>query len=303
MRTAWFLLLTVPQVASAQIRFRPDPAPPRTVEWSVAGGRMMPRGGGSALRPGSVSQPDSLGIAPIGGVGDSVTVYLFRDGEHLSGLVHSRITARRRFDPPVAWRAACDEVAHPGWLFDLAPKPFASYAVALPGFLPLPVNTAAPPLARIGARPYFMATADSAFQRYLEVARPTSPRAVEGQREAFFSARGDAGFGKMTLIGVRGPGGYRYAALSYWLHDDYRDRRPNTTGTWIVNSWGYPVAKMDGNVDIYGTVDANHDGIDEIVTSSGLIRWDGAQWRFPKVYNEEPCLAHKIYDPPPGRGI
>ena len=60
---------------------------------------------------------------------------------------------------------------------------------------------------------------------------------------------------------------------------------------------------MNGNVDIYGTVDANHDGIDEIVTSSGLIRWDGTQWRFPRVYSEEPCLAHKIYDPPPGRGI
>ncbi len=301
MRTTWFLLLVVPCGAQAQIRFRPDPTPPRTVEWSLAGGRMMPRGGGSALRPGSISQADSLGTAPLGKAGDSVTVYLFRDGEHLSGLVHSRITSRRRFDPPASWRYACDEVAHSGWLFELAPKPFASYAVALPGFLPLPTKAAPPPLALTGVRPYFMATADSAFQRYLDVARPGSARAVEGQREAFYSQRGDAGFAKLTMVGVRGPGGYRYAAISYWLHDDYRDRRPNTTGTWIINSWGYPVAKIAGNVDIYGTVDANHDGIDEIVTSSGLIRWDGTQWRFPKVYSEEPCLAHKIFDPPSGR--
>jgi len=89
---------------------------------------------------------------------------------------------------------------------------------------------------------------------------------------------------------------------SYWLHRRYRDRRP-TDRHLDRHSWGYRWRDGRRNVDIYGTVDANHDGIDEIVTSSGLIRWDGAQWRFPKVYSEEPCLAHKIYDPPPGRGI
>ena len=147
-----------------------------------------------------------------------------------------------------------------------------------------------------------MATADSAFQRYLDVARPDSPRAVEGQRRDFYSQHGDAGFNRLALTGVRGPGGYRYAVLSFWLHDDYRDRRPNTTGTWIVNSWGYPIAKIASNVDVYGTVDADGDGIDEVVTSSGLIRWDGTQWQFPTVYTEEPCLAHRIFDPPAGRG-
>jgi hypothetical protein len=147
-----------------------------------------------------------------------------------------------------------------------------------------------------------MAAADSAFARYLAVSQPDGPRAIEVQREDFYSPRGDAGFGKVALLGVRGPGGYRYAVFSYWLHDDYRDHRPNTTGTWVVNGWGYPVAKIPGNVDIYGTVDVERDGIDEIVTSSGLIRWNGSEWRFPTVYSEEPCLAHKIFDPPKGRG-
>lgn len=296
------LLLALPHVAAAQIRYRPDPQPPRTADWAVAGGRMLPRGGGSALRAGSVSQSDSLGLAPLGAVGDSVTIYLFPDGQNLRGLVHSRITARRRFDPPLAWRSACDEVAHPGWIFDLAPKPFASYAVALPGFLPLPSRAEPPPLARIGARPHFLAAADSAFARYLDVDRPSSPRAIEVQREDFYSAHGDAGFSRIPMVGVRGPGGYRYAVFSYWLHDDYRDHRPNTTGTWIVDAWGYPVATIPGNVDVYGTVDADHDGIDEIVTSSGLIRWDGTRWHFPTVYTEEPCLAHTVFGPPRGGG-
>jgi hypothetical protein len=301
MRHLSSLLLLFPLAANAQIRYRPDPMPPKTIEWSVAGGRMLPRGG-SGLRPGSITQADSLGLAPLGRVGDSVTVYLFPDGEHMRGLVHARITARRRFDPPLSWRAACDEVAHPGWVFDLAPKASASYAVAVPGFLPMPVKNEPPPLARIGARPHFMVTADSTFARYLEVTQPASPRAVEVQREDFYSLRGDAGFSRLALIGVRGPDGHRYAAFSFWLHDDYRDHRPNTTGTWIVDGWGYPVARIAGNVDIYGTVDVEKDGIDEIVTSSGLIRWDGTQWRFPAVYSEEPCLAHKVFDPPKGRG-
>jgi hypothetical protein len=65
---------------------------------------------------------------------------------------------------------------------------------------------------------------------------------------------------------VRGPDGHNLAVFSFWLRDDYQDGTPNTTGTWLVNGWGFPVVTMRGNVDLYGTVDSNGDGIDEVVT-------------------------------------
>ena len=52
----------------------------------------------------------------------------------------ARVTGRRRFDPPLSWRAACDDVAHPGWLYELDAPPTSSFAVVLPGALGMPVR-------------------------------------------------------------------------------------------------------------------------------------------------------------------
>jgi hypothetical protein len=290
---------TIASASGAQIRPRPDPKPSRTADWDVAAAQVkqLPA---SSPRPPMAVQFDSLGQMPMGEVGDTVTLFLFDNGATLSRARRARITSRQRFDPPLSWRAACDEKAHPGWIFGLDAPATSAFAVVVPGSHGMPIRRPPPPMARTAGLASYKAWADSAFSRYQGAIHPKTERAAGFLYYSFYSDSLDAGFGKKQLIGVRGPGGYNLAAYSAWLRDDYADGTANTTGTWIVNGWGITVARSGGNVDMYGTVDANQDGVDEILTSSGLIRWDGTQWKFPPVYNDEPCLAHKVMTPPKG---
>ena len=112
--TGMALALALTTSARAQARIVADPTPPpHASESRYAGARLM--------RSGVASQFDSLGRAPLGHVGDSVTSYLFGFNDVLNRVVHAKITSRQRFLPPVSWRAACDEIAHPGWFFQLSP--------------------------------------------------------------------------------------------------------------------------------------------------------------------------------------
>ena len=293
-------LLALPAVLPAQVRYLADPNPARTIEWMIAGGQLKQRPAAAPRRP-IVSQFDTVGLMPLGSVGDTVTLFLFPDGANLSMTRHATIRSRRRFDPPVSWRKACDDIAHRGWMFELDAPATSAFAVVVPGRLSMPVRRPPPPLAVKGGLRYFMPFAETAFSRYRAVVAPATERAGDYLRSDFFQPTSDAGWSRKAMIGVKGPNGINYGVVSFWLRDDYPyGRGLNTTGTWIVNAWGYPVAMAPGNVDIYGTVDAEGDGIEEVVTSSGLIRWDGTQWRIPPVYSDEPCLARKIMTPPPG---
>jgi hypothetical protein len=256
-----------------------------------AAGRITPAPGGGAAR---YSQFDTLGVAPLGAPGDSVTLYLFTDGQHLDRVVPARITARQRMMPPRSWRDQCDAVAHPGWNYRLDPAPSAPYGVIVPGVLPPPATEPAPPLARSGARQLFTAFANRVWQMYRAIMAPPSDRAEAGLWWDFFGDAGDAGWGGLRLFGVRLPGRRSGAAFSFWMHDDRSDPADNTTGTWIVDGWGLPVAEAVGNLDIYGTVDRNRDGVDEIVTAAGLIEFRDGAWQFPPSYSEEPCLARRM---------
>ena len=292
--------LALPAALQAQVRYLADPQPARSLDWLIAGGQVKQRPAAAPRRP-IVSQFDTIGMMPMGVVGDTVTLFMFPDGANLSLTRHATIRARRRFDPPESWRKACDDVAHRGWMFELDAPATSSFAVVVPGRLPMPQRRPAPPLAQKAALKYFLPFADEAFARYTAVVAPKTERAADYLRSDFYQQSNDGGWTRKQMIGVRGPGGYNYGVVSFWLRDDYPyGRGTNTTGTWIVNAWGYPVAKAPGNVDIYGTVDADGDGVEEVVTSSGMIRWDGAQWRIPPVYSDEPCLARKIMSPPPG---
>lgn len=293
------MTLAAASTAAGQIRPLPDPQPLRTADWGLAGAQVKQLPARAPRRP-VAAQFDSLGLMPIGVVGDTVTLFLFDNGATLSRARPAVITSRQRFEPPLSWRAACDEKAHPGWMFGLAAPATSAFAVVVPGAHGMPEQRRSPLLARRGGYTSYKAWADSAFARYKGYIKPKTDRAVGFLYYSFYSDSLDAGFRKKQLFGVRGPGGYNLAVYSAWLRDDYPDGTPNTTATWIVDGWGIPIARAPGNVDIYGTVDADHDGIDEIVTSSGLIRWDGTQWRFPPVYPDEPCLFHKVMPPPPG---
>lgn len=301
-RSTWLTMAalgTLALPAAAQVRLLTDPMPARTPEWGLGGGQVKQQPARAPRRP-VVAQFDSLGLMPIGAVGDTLTLYLFDNGATLTRARHTTIIARRRFEPPMSWRAACDEKAHPGWMFDIDAPSTSAFAVVVPGAHDMPVRRAPPPMARGGAAISYRRWADSTFASYKAAIAPKTERASGFLNLSFYSDSLDAGFWKKDFFGVRGPDGYHLAVYSAWLRDDHPDGSPNTTGTWIVDGWGHPVARSSGNVDIYGTIDANHDGIDEIVTSSGLIRWDGLQWRFPPVYSDEPCLAHKVMGPPQG---
>lgn len=281
--------LCLPATLAAQARVVSDPMPPHSQESRYAGARLM--------RSGVASQFDSLGRTPLGHVGDSVTAYLFTYNDQLTRVVHARIASRQRFQPPVSWRSACDEVAHPGWFFNLAPASRALFAVVVPGLFGRPAVNELPPAARSGVWQFFHAVADSSWRAYLAFRKPATDRASEYMWRDFWGPKDDARFSLIRMFGLRGTEGRTYTAFSFAMRDDYPDA-PNTARTWIVDAWGYPVASATGNIDLYGTVADG--GGDAVVTSSGLIRWDGTQWQIPPVYSEEPCLYHRSMPLPAG---
>lgn len=294
MRIALSLLLcaaALPTIAQAQ----------EPVASNRAGGAQVMQRSRARARQPIAAQFDSLGIAPMAAVGDTVTIYYFADGANLGRLRHARISRRQRLVPPEQWRLACDDVAHPGWLFSLDAPATSAFAVVVPGRHGLPVRRDPPPAARAGAAAAYRLWADSTWRAWLASMPPRTDRQVAYLRGMFWGARTDAGYAKQQHFGVMGPGNRRVAVFSTWLHDDHDDGRQNTTGTWVVDGWGTVLARAPGKVDIYGTTDPDGDGIEDVVTSRGVIYWDGTAWRFPAVYSEEPCLLHQVMSPPPGR--
>jgi hypothetical protein len=288
---ALVLLCAIPATLAAQ---RLPPLSPRQVDGPgpVAAGRLTPA---TALHPGvTYSQFDSLGTKPLGAPGDSVTLYLFSDGQHLDRVVHARITGRRRLVPPRAWRDACDALAHPGWYYSLSPSPTAPYGIILPGVLPMPESRPPTALARGGARLAFESFAQRVWQRYLAAMQPATDRHTATLWYDYFGDDGDAGWSEVPMVGLREPGGHLGGVLTFWLHDDRDDPSQNTTGTWIVDAWGIPLARAAGNLDLHGTVDTDADGVEEIVTAGGLIEYRDGIWHFPPAYSEEPCLARRM---------
>lgn len=295
---AVLILAIVPHLASAQARVIADPIPGQRDPRGVAGAQVKQLPSASPRTP-RAAQFDTGGTVPLGVVGDTVTILYFPDGANLARTRHARITSRQRFLRPTTWRAACDDVAHPGWFFGLDAPATSSFAIVLPGKLGMPERREAPPLARLGAHPIFRSWADSVWSRYETRKQPATDRARASLWYSFFGTTQDAGWGRTRIHGLRGPGGHHYGVFSIWMRDDL-EGTPNTTTTWIVNAWGWPVMRVDGNMDIYGTYDTNGDGIDEVITSNGLIRWTGDHWAAPTVYVEEPCMLHRVMPAPAG---
>lgn len=298
-RTLALLFALVPATATAQARFMPDPMPGARDANGIGGAQVKQLPAARPRRP-MASQFDGAGTAPMALPGDTVTIFYFGDGANLSRSRHARITSRQRFMPPNSWTGACDNLAHPGWIFGLDAPATSNFAVVVPGRHNMPQQRPAPPLARIGGEQYFRVWADSVWARYEGIVKPSTERARLSLWFSFYGDTRDAGWNKLKLFGLRGPNGQNLSVFSIWMRDDQRDGSPNSTATWIIDGWGIPVAKANGNVDIYGTSDSDGDGIDEVITSNGLIRWDGRQWRMPEVYVEEPCMLRRVTSPPPG---
>ncbi|HRP08225.1 MAG TPA: hypothetical protein PLL69_07015 [Gemmatimonadales bacterium] len=301
MRRTWFfaVLLVLPIGLSAQARFITDPKPRFRDPRGTGGAQVKQLPAASPRRP-VAAQFDRGGESPMGVVGDTVTIFYFPDGANLSRARQARITSRQRFLPPSSWRAACDNVAHPGWFYGLDAPATSSFAVVVPGRHELPAMREAPPVAKAGAQRYFRAWADSVYARYEAKRRPSSDRARNSLRISVYGEAGDAGWSRTRMWGVRGPNGHNYGVFSIWMRDDQSDGTPNSTATWVVNAWGYPVMRAEGNFDIYGVSDSDGDGVDEVITSNGLIRWNGTEWLAPPVYQEEPCMLKRVTSPPPG---
>lgn len=295
--TALIATLSVPAILAAQQGSAGAEHLPPTRDLVTNGAWIMQSR--AAKRP-VASQFDTAGTAPLGAVGDSVTIYYFPNGATLGRYRHAVIARRTRTTRPAAWRRACDTRAYAGWQYQLKAPASNAFAVVLRGTLDEPIDRPAPPLARSGAASYFKAWTDSVWHRYETKYAPMTERQHATLYYNFHTDSLDAGWRRIKLWGIHGPDGHNYAVFSAWLRDDQTDGSANTTATWIVNGWGYPVARAPGNVDIYGVSDADGDGIDEVVTSAGVILWDGSEWRFPQVYRDEPCMLHRVTDPPPG---
>jgi hypothetical protein len=289
------LVALTPAVGSAQ-RIIADPQPVVTGP-AVGGAQIMQS---RAAREPRAAQFDTAGVAPLGVAGDTVSLFYFPDGANLSRVRQATISRRQRFLPPTSWRSACDNLAHAGWLYDIKAPASSAFTVVVPGAFEMPIRRPPPPLAAVGAAPFYKAYADSVWARYNAKYSPMTDRERTTMYYNVYTDSLDAGWHRVRLWGVRGPNHINYAVFSVWMRDDQTDGTANSTSTWMVNAWGYPVGRAPGNVDIYGVFDANGDGIDEVVTSAGLIRWNGSRWQFPEVYRDEPCMLHRVMAAPPG---
>jgi hypothetical protein len=303
MRIAHFIAtaaVLLPSHALAQARVLGDLEVERNERWATGGAQVMQRSQDNPQRP-LASQFDSLGTRPLGAVGDTVTIYYFADGANLTSSRHSRIIRRDRFFPPRSWRNACDEIAHPGWLYRLDAPGTSNFAVVVPGARQMPNWREPSTTSRGAARHAFTEWADSTWQRWREALSPLTEREEATRWYRFYGDSLDAGWHKIRALEITGPEGRPLTVFSAWLNDDHQDGTPNTAATWVVNSWGYVVARSAGHIDIYGATDVDSDGIQEVVSSRGVIRWNGSTWLFPKIYSEEPCLMRQVMGPPPGR--
>jgi hypothetical protein len=238
------------------------------------------------------TQFDTAGF-PMAHVGDTV----FARGLDKPVTVPLVVLARSRYTVAKDFESCGGEgVSYPGWAYALAPvKPGAAALTTgivtpwrLPEHTPATVTAAQRvALARI-VRPIVSSAANKAAEEF------AGHESYGTAAEIRMKIRGPDGVGTFgdsysPIYSLRGPGGVALAFFSVSLNDDPSDHGQNTKFSMLASLQGTILARSADTYTVYGIADIDGDGIDEIVTDAGIIRWDGHSWKLPQQRRSASC--------------
>jgi hypothetical protein len=227
---------------------------------------------------------------PYLAVGDSVSVFSVRTGRTVRLAVHERVWGG---PGEVAY---CFVLLEPvGWAYFLDPMAglFSSDPDAPDEMFALPfafrdARAVAKPSGRVHA-----ALAALHFKAY------TDKRAKDEREGAIPEYVGPASTAKEMLASIESPYNGNWALwegpngpinlLSAHLADDYGDKGQDTWVTFLIRDDGTQIARMEGRYNPVFSADLDGDGVQELVTSQGVVRFRGGRWVFPKAGESEYC--------------
>ncbi len=229
------------------------------------------------------TQFDTAGF-PMANLGDTV----FARSLGKPATVPLVVVARSRYRV-VEELASCggDGVTYPGWAYALAPMtPGAASlksGIVTPWRLPERTSATFTPaqrgaLARI-VRPIVSAAASKAAAAFGGNGYGTAAQIRLNVSGA--DGLGTFGGSNSPIYSLRGPGGVALAFFSVSLNDDPSDHGQTTQFSMLASLQGTILVRSADTYTVYGISDVDGDGIDEIVTETGIIRWDGHRWKLP----------------------
>jgi len=221
--------------------------------------------------------------APLFTVGDTLNVFDRSIGS--SRIV--TITDRRRIEE--GSRACGDGLAANEWVYQLDGASDLEFGrddwyryIALPRRMPVQLSRpdAGSEVAYRAFRTTYRRELDAAYAKR----RPRLPSYIP-EADYRRTLYGESGYGTLTaesLIAFIGPKGQKLYFVSGNLNDDLNDYTgTHTRITWILNANGQVLFRESGGHFALVVTDADGDGIQEIMTATGLVRWDGKRWVLP----------------------
>jgi hypothetical protein len=259
----------------------------------VPGGGHAPRVADATLRPAGflrlkdearnaiyhlAMQADCTHEAPIAAIGDTMWVIGVESGESFGVPV----AARRRVRPDNSVEGAY--INKTGWAYLLELDAATAMATASGWFTVLSTRfpaqkiVPAPEAVMEGLRPVYQQELEEAVQR---VAKQYSRQMdISSIRASMYGEDSLGALGYARSATLRGPEGPVHL-ISASLRDDISDHGLDTYVTYIVDAQGKVLRRVEGHYTPLAAGDVDGDGIDELVTGSGIIRWDGHAWQFP----------------------
>jgi hypothetical protein len=238
------------------------------------------------------TQFDTAGF-PMANLGDTVYARSFNKPATVPFVVVARTRYRVGED-----LSSCggDGVSYPGWAYALAPvKPGAAAltsGIVIPWRLPerTPATVTAAQrgaLARI-VRPIVSAAANKAAATFAALNGYGTAADIRMQVSGT-DGLGNFGDSYSPIYSLQGPGGAALAFFSVNLNDDPSDHGQTTRFSMLASLQGVILARSANTYTVYGIADVDGDGIDEIVTDAGIIRWDGHSWKLPPQRESASC--------------
>ena len=238
-----------------------------------------------AARPMMATQWDKDGDHPMAQLGDTLFAFNERDRSSTALIV----VARARFRAATGYDGGID---YAGWGYALDGKADSLFDAVRGGegyfMYPWRLPRKEPALATAAerrslasvVRPPVAAAAERAAKMY---SGTTSYGSASQIRRKIIGATGLGTFGdteRTRVYVVHGPGNARLLFTSASLDDDLSDHGQETVLTLLTGD-GQATVNSSVRYDVLVVTDLDHDGIDEIVTRQGVIRWTGHEWAWP----------------------
>ncbi len=234
-----------------------------------------------------VRQLDPDHLNAMAAVGDSLTI-ITNEGR----IARVPVLGRSRYRSAVNCEGTSYLNRVGGWLFVVAPIPGLAPENHRDGMAivsPLPAGEISLPVAPLATAMPVMAPlrAIIAKSATTAVAQAVDQRSGAAIRRRLLGARGLGPIGAKAedalerTLTLRGPGGTSLQFVSVSLDDDPGDHDNSTKATLILDPRGTPVLNVPRYFRAIAVADLDGDGVSEVLTDSGIIRWDGRAWRLP----------------------